>query len=337
MTQPGTNFPNGVYSYGVPLFPAGIPITQGKVIHCRPGANSDGDDWGDDGNRGQTPQTAVKTLSRALALAEADKNDVVLLYDGGASASDTSTRLTSTLTWNKDLVHLIGISSNPISQRCRITSTSGGSAVTPMLNVTANGCKFANFQVFGGNTTGDLVPVQVTGDRNTFYNVHFAGMGDATLASTANACSLKIDGGGENFFDRCVIGLDTISRDGDAKGELWLDGGGARNWFHKCFFNSYISDTDHFHVTLEDTTAIDRVLVFEDCMFFSKSTNKAVTQASIFSIPAGISQGAILLTGNTRMASDGGTAAWDANSRGIIWNGQPDPASDGAGGVMVNL
>lgn len=327
MTQPGTNFPNGVYSYGVPLYPAGLPITQGKVIHVKPGT-------GDDGKKGDTPANAVKTLTRALALATADQNDVVLLYDQDNSASGTSVRLTSTLTWNKDLTHLIGISSNPISQRCRFTSTSGGSAVTPLLDVTANGCKFANFQAFAGNTTGDLIAVTVTGDRNTFYNVHFAGMGDATLASTANAASLKITGS-ENYFERCVIGLDTIARDGDAKGELWLDGGASRNWFRDCFFNSYVSDTDHFHVTLQDTTAIDRFLLFENCLFFSKSTNKAVTQASVFSIPAGISQGAIILK-DSYAASDGGAIDWDSNDRGIIWNNSVAAAASAAGGILTN-
>lgn len=327
MTQPGSNFPNGVYSRGVPLFPAGVPITQGNVWHVRPGN-------GDDGKDGKTPSTAVANIATALGYASADQNDVILLYDEDNSASGTSDRLTETLTWSKDLVHLIGVSSNPISQRCRMTSTSGGSAVTPLLNVTASGCKFANFQVFAGNTTGDLIAVQVTGERNTFYNVHFAGMGDATLASTANAASLKLTGS-ENYFERCVVGLDTISRDGDAKGELWLDGGASRNWFRDCFFNSYVSDTDHFHVTLEDTTAIDRFLLFENCLFFSKSTNKAVTQASVFSIPAGISQGAIILK-DSYAASDGGAIDWDSNDRGIIWNNSVAAAASAAGGILTN-
>lgn len=312
--------PNKDNSFLVPVFGS----ATSKYIFVKPSSGSDVND-------GLSPDYAVKTLSQALTLATANQNDVVVLIPESNTASATTDYQSSTLTWNKDLVHLVGLSANKYSQRSRIAGTGG--AVTPILNVTANGCVFANFQVYAGNNAGDLIAVQVTGSRNSFFNVHFAGMGDATLASTANAASLKIDAGGENYFKDCVIGLDTIARDGDAKGELWLDGGTARNIFEDCIFTSYVSDTDAFFVTLQDTTAIDRTHIFKRCVFFAKSTNKAVTQAGVFSIPAGISQGAILLL-DSYAASDGGAIDWDANNRGIIWNNSVAAAGSAAGGIL---
>lgn len=320
-----TNFPvaNGGKSFGLPIFGSAIS----KHIFVKPNTGSDEAD-------GLSPDYAVKTLSKALSLATANQNDVVVLIAESNSAGSTSARQTESLAWNKDLVHLVGVSANKYSQRSRITGTSGTAGITPVLDVSANGCVFANFQVYAGVNTDELIAVQVSGERNSFFNVHFAGLGDATLASTANAASLKLTGS-ENYFKDCVIGLDTIARDGDAKGEIWLDGGATRNWFEDCLVTSYVSDTDHFHVTLEDTTAIDRTLIFKNTVFFSKSTNKAVTQAGVFSIPAGISQGAILLI-DSYAASDGGAIDWDANNRGIIWNNSVAAAASAAGGILTN-
>ena len=326
-TQYVTNFPvpnSSDRSFNVPVFGSAVS----KYIFVKPNT-------GNDVNDGLSPDYAVKTLSVAHGLATANQNDTIVLIPENNSASSTTARLTESLAWNKDLVHLVGLSANRYSQRSRIAGTSGTSGITPLLDVSANGCVFANFQVFAGVNTDELIAINVSGDRNSFFNVHIAGMGDATLASTASAASLKINGGGENYFRDCIIGLDTIARDGDAKGEIWLDGGGARNMFEDCFITSYVSDTDHFHVTLEDTTAIDRTLMFKNCQFFAKSTNKAVTQASIFSIPAGISQGAILLV-DSYAASDGGATDWDSNNRGIIWTNNVAAAASAAGGIMTN-
>lgn len=329
-----TNFSRGMMSWGVPVLPGPhVPFgPTSKAIFVAPyRTESNG---ASDGNDGLSPRRAVKTLSKALSLATANKNDVVFWISSGDSASETTDDLTATLDWNKDLVHLVGMSHNKYSQRCRMNVPTASGAVTPAFKVSASGCVFANFQNFTGGNAGNLVGTEVTGNHNTFYNIHFAGMGTTTIAGLANATSLKINGGSENVFRDCIIGLDTIERDGDSKGELWFDGGASRMWFEDCLITTYLS-ADNQSVTIEDGTAIDRTIVFKNCAFFAKSTNKATAQTTVFSIPAGISQGAIILQ-NSFAASDGGTVAWDTNNRGIIWNGMADPAVDGEGGIFVN-
>ena len=329
-----TNFSKGMLSWGVPVLPGPhVPFgPTSKAIFVAPyRTESNG---ASDGNDGLSPRRAVKTLSKALDLAREDKNDVVFWISSGVSASETTDDLTETLDWNKDLVHLVGMSHNKYSQRCRMNVQSATGTVTPAFKVSASGCVFANFQNFTGGDDGNLVGTEVTGGRNTFYNVHFAGMGTTTIAGTANAASLKLNGGTENVFRDCIIGLDTISRDGDSKGELWMDGGASRMWFEDCFITTYLS-ADNQSVTIEDGTAIDRTIMFKNCGFFAKSTNKAVTQSTVFSIPSGISQGAIILH-DSYAASDGGAVDWDSNDRGIIWNNAPSAAASAAGGIYTN-
>lgn len=324
-----TNFPNGVTSFGIPVLGGvnGIPFT-GNYWFVKP-------DTGLNGNTGKSPAQAVQTLARALELATANNNDVIFLISESNTAADTTDYQSATLTWNKDLTHLVGVCSpSQFSQRARIAQLSTATGVSPLMNITASGCYFANFSVFQGVADAtSLVNVQVTGSRNAFSNVTFAGIGNATQ-SAAGSASLKLAGASENIFYHCTIGLDTITRDADAT-ELWCTSGASRNTFENCVFTSYIDSTSFATVTI-GTNGIDRTLSFNNCQFWAKSTNKATQQASVFSIPA-ISQGAIVLF-NSSFFTDGGTGGvWDSNGRGIIWNNTPAAAASGAGGEMTNL
>lgn len=329
----GTNFRNGVRTFGAPVFPS-IPFgVDSKVYYVAPyRTQSNG---ASDNNDGLTPRRALKTIfgtNGAYSKLRENKNDTIIWITSGDSASETTEDISSAATWAKDLTHLIGMSMNRYGQRCRFNNS--GTAVTPMLNITGSACTFMNFQAFCGGDSGNLVNVEHSGNHNYFENVHFAGMGDATAADTAGATSLKINGGTEGVFKNCIIGLDTIERDADSKGELWFDGGASRYIFEDCDIITYLS-ADNQSVTIEDGTAIDRTIKFKNCLFFAKSTNKAVAQTSVFSIPAGISQGAIILQ-DSYAASDGGAVDWDSNDRGIIWNNSVAAAASAAGGILTN-
>jgi hypothetical protein len=329
-----TNFSNGVSSFGIPVVSTGIPFgVDSRVYYVAPYRTTA--NGASDGNDGLSPRRALKTVfgtNGAFSKCRDNKNDVIVMIPSGNSAAETTEDISSSQTWNKDLVHLIGMSRNRYGQRCRFNASS--LAATPMVNVTAGGCVFANFQVFVGDDAASLVPWQDAGSHNYYENIHFAGMGVAALASAPNACSLKINGGSEGVFKNCVIGLDTIERDGDSDGELVFDGGASRYLFEDCIITTYLSAANQ-SVTIADTTGIDRTIVFKDTLFFAKSTNKATAQTTVFSIPAGISQGAIILQ-NSYAASDGGAVDWDSGNRGIIWNNSVAAAASAAGGILTN-
>lgn len=324
-----TNFPHGITSFGVPVVGGQGLMTQGDSWFVRPGTGSDS-------NSGKEPSRAFATLGQALSAATANQNDVIYLMAESNTASATSNVLSSTLTWNKDLVHLVGVGA-PIlvSQRSRISQLSTATGVDPLINITAAGCIFKNLQVFHGVADAtSLVAVKVAGQRNYFENVHFAGVGNATMSVTG-AASLKLDGGAENVFYNCVLGVDTIEQNGNTEGALWCAGAATRNAFIDCFFNMYISAAGQPTVTINDTTAIDRWLWFKRCLFMAKSTNKAVTQTEVFDIPAGISQGAVVLQDCVAF-SDGGAVSWTAGLEGIVWNNQVAAAASAGGGIMTN-
>ncbi|MDD4986296.1 MAG: hypothetical protein PHQ43_11015 [Dehalococcoidales bacterium] len=304
-----------------------LPSTQGKVIHVKPYSGSDD-------NPGDSPTMAFKTLAKALSEATADKNDIVLLYAESNTSASTTDYQSAALDWNKDLVHLIGVGApTAVSQRARIANTAGAN-ISPVVKFSADGCIVANVQIVNGdNNAAALLAAEVTGQRNYFKGVHFAGIVGGTTQSAAGAADLKINGGAENVFDSCTIGVDTIARDADATGILF-DTNATRNMFRDCVIQAYLSAAGYAHAIIADGTGIDRWQIFKNCLFMAKSTNKAITQSVVFTIPV-ISQGAIVLM-DSYAFSDGGAVAWSA-AKGIVWNNSVAAAATAGGGIMSNL
>lgn len=290
---------------------------------------------GSDGNPG-TFNKPLKTISEAYDRCTGSLGEVIYVMADSNASADVTDDLSATLTWAKNAVHLVGLTTPAmVSQRARVNQLSTATGVSPMINVTGNNCTFANMQFFQGVADAtSLICVQVTGQRNYFDNVHFAGVGDATM-SAAGCCSLKLNGGAENVFRHCVIGVDTATMDADGRNMI-CDGAATRNLFEDCLFQAYISATGACHVEIADTTAIDRWLWFKNCQFISESTNKTVDMAEVFSIPAGISQGKIVLQ-NCSTLDDGGAPVWTAGTEGIIWANMVAPAASAGGGLMTNL
>ena len=326
-----TNFPNGLTSFGVPVL-TGMPQPfTGNYWFVAPHS-------GLDGNSGKNPQAPLKTLARALALATANNNDVVFLIAESNTAANTTDYQSVTLDWNKDLTHLIGISApSKWSNRARIAQLSTATGVSPLFKLSANGCYIANVGIFQGVADAtSLIAMQVTGEHNVIDTCAIQGIGNATQV-TAGAMDLQLYGAAENLFTNCLIGTDTISRDQNCTGINAVVNAtptaSTRNYFRDCQMDAYLSNAGYAAVTI-GAVGIDRELVFERSMFWAKSTNKAISQTSVFSIPA-ISQGAILLK-DTSAFTDGGTAVWDSNSRGIIWNNAPTTAATAGGNLMTN-
>ena len=321
--MPLTQYQNGILT---PFVVGSSFPTQGKVFFIKPST-------GVDGNEGTSPERALKTLARALALCTANQNDTVFLMAESNSGATTSDLQTATLDWNKNLTHLIGVCApTAVSQRARI-GNAAASALSPVVTVSAAGCMISNVQII--NEIADataLLACEVTGQRNYFKNVHFAGITLSTQ-SAAGAASLKVTAGAENVFENCTIGLDTSSYDADATG-LLFDTAATRNYFKNCLFQGFLTATGYAHVTVADATGIDRWQIFEDCLFVAESVNSTITQTEVFKIPA-ISQGKIILKNSTAF-SDGGAVDWDSNDRGIIWNDRVAAAASAAGGIMTN-
>lgn len=278
---------------------------------------------GSDNNDGKSPDNAVASLSVGYAKLTAGQNDTLVYLAGTTSLS-----IEDTLDWAKDYTHFIGIAApTHMAQRARIFNDGNTSASTPLLKVSGDGCIFENLYIFQGSAVATVGCVEVTGGRNYFSNVHFAGMGHATNSAGANAYSLKLNGAEECMFDRCTIGIDAIKRTGD-NNPLWFDGGALRNHFKQCRFVSWAEDTTYAMVTINDTTALDRFTEFEDCKFYNFWTNHGNTLAEAFAIPSSMTTMDILISGNSALF---GIDEWDSNDRAGTWISGPAPAAATSG------
>jgi len=236
---------------------------------------------GSDSNPGNA-QLPFATLDAAIAAAVANNNDVVYLI--GSSHRST------TLNWNKNGVSLVGLAAPSDNDRARI-SVLGGltqaqvTALTPLVNVTGQGCSFVNLGTFYG-FDGALTPPTSSvcwaeaGGRNFYSNVQFLGGGDALMAALAGMRSLTVAGNGENLFVGCTIGLDTVVRATAANASLELKGGTPRNRFEDCVFQALCSLATDVHV-LVGADGIDRYALFKGCVFNASvdSTGTALNAA----------------------------------------------------------
>ena len=315
--------------------------TTGKIFYLDP-LN------GNDLNSGQQPYIAgvsptypsqgpVATLTAGYALLTAGENDVLVLVGNGTTSATARTSLTTTFTWSKNAAHLIGISSpSRFSMRSRIAPpTTGTGFAGPQLTISGNGCLFANLEIFQGYATGVAaqINVSVTGSRNVFRNCQISGMGDTTSAASATSRSLVI-ASDENFFDHCVIGLDTISR-GALNSSVELKGAAARNVFENCIFPCLASTAAAGLALLTAAaSAIDRMTVFNRCLFYNASTFSGGAAGTGVMQLAASAGGAILLQDCTEYGyTDWG---YDATSKALILVSGPVPTSSSSGIAVVN-
>lgn len=255
-------------------------FTPGNIIYCWP---SFGPATGVPDGSLEHPYTDIQS---AYGAGRNGKNDVIVLVGNGAAGG--SARLSATLTWAKDALHLIGVASPGLfAQRARIAPTSGVTAFANFFVLSGNGCYFQNIEWFQGFGTGVAasICVNVTGSRNVFQNCGIHGMGDDASAQDTGSRSLKIGSGGsgENLFVDCTIGLDTVTRT-VANASLELAGATPRNVFRNCIFPFMTSAAGVLGILGTGAGCVDRENYFQGCLFTNaiKSTSTGMTCLASF-------------------------------------------------------
>jgi hypothetical protein len=233
---------------------------------------------GSDSNPGSSPQEPFKTLTAALAAATANNNDVVYFIG--------SVHVSATVAWNKNGVSLVGLNGPSGNNRARISQT-GSTVFTPLVNVTAAGCQFINVGTFHGfNSDTAQICWTDAGGRNYYQACNFLGMGDATAAANAGGRSLLLSGStGENLFDSCIIGLDTVVRATGNTASLEITGGSPRNIFQNCIFRALSTNAANVHVLI-GADGIDRNCTFKRCVFTNAVDTGGTAMNAAFSVNA---------------------------------------------------
>jgi hypothetical protein len=282
---------------------SGIPRSVNSNIYVVDGAN------GVDTNAGDRWSAPLKTVSAAYAKCVTGQNDVVLVL-----ASTSAIDELAAITWSKNLTHLIGLgAATHAGQRTRITC--GANGLTPFITVSGYGCVFKNLYIWQGrDNAATLVNVSVTGQRNLFENVHFAGGGHATQAINGGA-SVLISGGSENRFVDCTFGVDTVdAATGMAALVFAATGGAARNLFQGCRFTLQAGHAGAMFVEVLGNAGVDRYQIFEGCLFINLS---GTAMTSGFVVAAGFDPA------NKRLLLKDcaliGAGDWESSDRGALY------------------
>jgi len=281
---------------------------------------------GSDNNVGTSFKAPLASLAAAYALCVANQHDVVLYLAGSSGLT-----LTAALTWDKSYTHLIGLCApTRMAQRARIFQLATLTGASPLITISASGCIFKDLYIFQGvDDVTSLINVKLTGGRNYFENVHFAGGGHATQAVSGGA-SLLLDGAEENTFVNCTVGVDTADAGNGMMG-IVFDGEAHRNVFERCTVRIRAGNAGAGWVKVADATGIDRDNTFVDCLFLN---NSATALTSGFVIPAGMGAPRKLLLKDCMAL---GSTKLDANDRGVLYGNMNAVTGADLSGVAVEL
>ena len=274
-----TAFPNGVSSFGIPVFGT-IPAIKGTYFFVEPTIGSDG-------NKGDDASRPLKSFKKAYDLCTDKAGDGIVIFSHGNTSADTSSYLLAELTWDKSDITMVGICSGSMfSQRARIANDSTLINAPEIITMSGNNNLIVNVSfVNAGSDAAAIGGIKVTGQRNNFYNCHIAGALGATPAVVAAAHNLELNGAQENTFERCVIGVDTISRVGDvANYDILLTGGCLRNVFKDCIIKSQTTSGNSSHLAIKFGGAGDGISAnhyFINCIFDNFNLGALSAQTSM--------------------------------------------------------
>jgi len=278
----------------------------------------------DTAKSGTSPSEAFDTLGQANSAATDLNYDVIVLAPTGTGGTAEA----SAVTISKSYLTVVG-STAPvhISQRSRILFTVA--ATSPGLTVSGNGNRFLNVQL--ASFVDSNILVTVSGERNYFGNVHFAGIGDATAGDDTAARVVYLNDGDENYFDGCLFGLDTVMRSA-ANYTVEMAGGVQRNTFNECMFQMATDATTPVHIKSTGTSGLDRWNRFNNCVYYNFTTNDTAEPAAVFDLSAQTATAHILLTGSQMIR---GIDNWEATASGRLYI-QPYTATQNAIGQAIN-
>jgi hypothetical protein len=270
---------------------------------------------GDDNNSGTAPNAAVQHIPAGYALLVEGHNDILVPIGNGLITG--SALLTGAFDWHKNAAHMVGACSPTLySQRARIAPV----ATPPFANfftVSGSGCFFSNIEFVTDFTLGAAseICMTVTGQRNVFSRCHLAGMIGATAAASAASRNLLISGGGENFFSKCTIGVDTTPRTA-ANASVQFASYSVRNVFEDCVFPIYVTGggTAALLIYAAATHSMDRQQTFRRCIFLNAGARSGGADVAAMATLGAATGGEIVLdscpyTGITALYSDATTQA----------------------------
>lgn len=267
-----TNFPNGISSFGIPVFGGTIPATPGTVFFV---------DYtlGSDSNTGKTVKKPFKTVSKALSMCTSNNDDVICLM-GNASHV-----VTEMLTVSINRVHFVGIDGTNgrlYGQNAKI-SMGVTTAATDIGAVKNTGIRnsFTNIKFTSANTKDESLYTFVEGGEYTvFQNCEFY---KSTDLDQTTASEFVQNGDSTQFFN-CTFGSMADAQTGTTiRPSVRLTAGIAGSgkvsrdvYFRNCSFWKSAGHINGRHVYAANATDVERIMVFDNCIFANSKIAAAV-------------------------------------------------------------
>jgi hypothetical protein len=284
-------------------------------------------------NSGLKQDDALNSVGAAYALTT-DKQGDVIYYLNDGNTSGSSRESTIPLAWSNDNTHIVGCCAPvPLSQRSRITPVSTAAlTANPVITVSGHGNSFSNLQIahFGANTDSIAARgLDVSGNRNYFYNCHIVGVPNAHTGDEAAAADLKVTGQ-ENMFERCYFGTNTVARS-TTNANVELTSQATRIWFKECFFTVYADNAGALFVKIDAASDIDREIYFDNCTFYNPAGAGATTMTAAMDVHASAGGDVILKDCTVIGATD-----WEAaDASNIFLSGHTYEAAAGQKNIGI--
>jgi len=296
--MPFTHYPQGVTSFGIPIYGGGIGpvigVGTGDVKYVVTAKTSSNLYYEKLRTNGIADGSIFISPSTAFADCTAAQNDVVVVFPGAYA-------LTAELAWNKANTHMVGVGGpNSLGDYsepnvCIYTATA---AIGSTINITGQNCSFYNLNVenSGAHAT-NICAVKVNKYGCYFNHCRIAGNMVSAQNASANTCSLWIaEAGMYPMFDDCQIGQDvwgnrTTANGGVIKYETSSGASSGRpngSDFNRCRIVSIGDDANCVMVRVTAATAVGRGHRFQDCYFqhWDGSGAGSTTLASAFYTPS---------------------------------------------------
>lgn len=289
--MPLTNFPNGISSFGIPIMGNGIPATKGKVFFVDYGAGIDGP------GRGRSAAKPFKTIAYAYSLTTTNMDDVIVLQ---GSASHV---VTSMLTVSNNRVHFVGmdgLGGRLYGQNAKI-SMGVTTAATDIgaVKVTGIRCSFTNIKFTSANTKAESLYTVVEGGEYTVYN-NCEFYKETDLNETT--ASEFVCNGDSTQFNGCTFGSLADLQVGNiirpsvrvTKGIAAATAVARDVTFNNCRFWKRAGGTTGAHVYGANATDVERLMVFDNCIF-ANAVNATAVPAQCVAFGATLTVGQVLV------------------------------------------
>lgn len=186
------------------LIGAGIMGAGEMFYACAASTNADGAYWKDwfDTDKYFTGNGCVTSGYNAMT---SGRNDVLFL---GSAAGVTTT---ATITWAKNLCHIVGMDTSRPGQRSNRARVNASGNFTPVWTISGWGNTFSNFAMnHGQSSSANLKLITITGARNWFQNMHFACY-TANEMQVATYNLIDLGDCSEVGFKDCYMGSDSVA------------------------------------------------------------------------------------------------------------------------------